>query len=214
MDAARERRLRFRVLGPSDRAEAAAIAGKAFAGNRFYEDAFGLDREGFAAYWDAFLSLALCDRSARVLGVEADGRLEALVVVAYHGFPSAGGALRFVSRLTSRIGLRRAWGYLRFLAGYDRAMRRPRCEERREARGLWLMADPQAARPRVGAALMRFTAGYLRAEGKEILTGFVDAGNVPLLAFYRRLGYRIGPRFRFAGHWATVAELKRGGAPC
>ncbi len=214
MDAVRERGLRFRVLGPSDHAGAAAIAGEAFAGNRFYEDVAGLDREGFAAYWDAFLSLALGDRSARVLGVELDGKLGALVVVAYHGFPSARGAIRFVSKLTPRIGLRRAWGYLRFVAAYDRAMRRPRCEERREARGLWLMADSRTARPRVGAALMRFTAGYLRAEGKEILTGFVDAGNIPLLAFYRRLGYRLGPRFRFAGHWATIAELRSGGAPC
>lgn len=214
MDARRDGALRFRVLGPRDRAEAAAIAGDAFAGNRFYEDAFGLDRKGFAAYWDAFLALALYDRSARVLGADIDGELGAVVVLAYHEFPSAKNACRFVLRLCARIGLRRSWSYLRFVVAYDRAMRRPRAEELRESRGLWLMASPRAARRRAGAALARYAVEHARGEGREISTGFVDAGNEPLLALYRRQGYTIGPRFRFAGHWATVIELRGGGAPC
>ena len=160
------------------------------------------------------MTLALDDRSARVLGVDVDGQLGAVAVVAYHGFPSAGGASRFVWRLLRRIGLGRTLGYLRFAAAYDRAMHRPRAEERREARGLWLMAKPRTGHPRIGAALVRFTAEHARGEAKEICTGFVDAGNEPLLAFYRRLGYRIGPRFRFADHWAVVAELRIGGRSC
>jgi ribosomal protein S18 acetylase RimI-like enzyme len=213
MDARPDGAVRFRVLRPEDRTDAVAIAAEAFAGNRFYEDMFGLDRERFVAYWDAFLALALNDPSARVLGAEADGTLGAVVVLAYHGFPSAAGAVRFLSRLIGRIGLRRTLGYLRFVVAYGRAMRRPRAELRREARGLWLMASPQGARRRLGAAVARFAAAQACGEGRNLCTGFVDAGNAPLLAFYRRMGYGIGPRFRLAGSWAAVIELKSGGSP-
>ena len=107
MNARPDEARRFRVLGPEDRAEAASIAEEAFAGNAFYEDVLGFDREAFTAYWDAFTALALGDRFARVLGVDVGGGLGAVVVVAYHGFPGTGGALRFVARLLARNGLRR-----------------------------------------------------------------------------------------------------------
>jgi ribosomal protein S18 acetylase RimI-like enzyme len=214
MSARPDEALRFRVLGPEDRAEAAAVAAEAFAGNGFYQDALGFDRRAFPAYWEAFIALALGDRCARVLGVELGGELEAVVVVAYDGFPGTGGAFRFVARLLARVGPRRTCAYLHFVASYDRAMRRPRAVRRDEARGLWLMARARGARPRTGASLARFAADRARAEGKRALTGLVDAGNGPLLAFYRRLGYRIGSRFRLAGHWAAVVELELGERPC
>jgi ribosomal protein S18 acetylase RimI-like enzyme len=202
-----ESELSFRVLGPADRAQAATIADKAFAGNPFYEDALGFDAKSFSSYWDAFLSLVLADPGARVFGAEAGGDLGAVLVVAYHGFPEPLRGFRFLVSLLSGIGVRRSLHYLRFVAAYERAMRRPKTDEAREARGLWLMSKPVASHPRIGSALVRFAIGRSAEEGKTLCTGFVDAGNRPLLAFYRRSGFRIGPRFEFSGRWAaTVAR--------
>ena len=207
MDAVPENELSFRLLGPVDRAQAAAIADKAFAGNSFYEDALGFDAEAFSSYWDAFLALALADPSARVFGAETGGDLGAVLVIAYHGFPKPLRGLRFFLALLSGIGARRSLHYLRFVATYGRAMRRPKPDEAREARGLWLMSRPVASHPRIGSALVRFAIARSAEDGKTLNTGFVDAGNRPLLAFYRRSGFRIGPRFIFSSRWAaTVAR--------
>jgi ribosomal protein S18 acetylase RimI-like enzyme len=196
----------FRRLGPRDRGEAVAIAGEAFAGNRFYEESLGFDARAFAAYWDAFLQLALRDPSARVLGVDVDGRLGAVLAIAYQGFPGPWRGLCFILSLLRRIGLRRTLTYLRFVADYERAMHQPETDASREARGLWLMARSRANHPRIGSALARFVVAYVSAEGRDLCTGFVDAGNVPLLAFYRRIGFRIGPFFPFHGRWAVRVE--------
>jgi len=198
--------LSFRRLGPCDRGEAAGIACEAFAGNQFYEESLGFDARAFAAYWDAFLRLALRDPWARVLGVDVDGRLGAVLAVGYEGFPGRWSGLCFIVSLFRRIGLRRTLTYLRFVADYERAMHRPETEAGREARGLWLMASPRATHPRIGSALARFVVAYVSAEGRDLCTGFVDAGNVPLLAFYRRIGFRIGPFFPFHGRWAVRVE--------
>jgi ribosomal protein S18 acetylase RimI-like enzyme len=207
---ARAADLRFRRLEPRDHDDAAGIAFEAFAGDRFYEESVGFDADGFARYWDVFLALALRDRGARVYGAEVAGRPAAILVVAHHGFPTPLRGLGFLMTLLARVGPRRTLAYLRFVAAYDRAMRRPRAHEAREARGLWLMASARATRPRVGAALARFVVEQSREEGKSLCTGFVDAGNAPLLAFYRRAGFRVGPRFPFLGRWAVIVERDEG----
>ncbi len=207
MDTVPESELSFRLLGPADGVQAAAIADEAFAGNSFYEDALGFDAKAFSSYWDAFLSLALADPGARVFGAEISGDLCAVLVVAYHGFPAPLRGLRFLLALLSSIGARRSLHYLRFVAAYERAMRRPKPDQAREARGLWLMSRPVASHPRIGSALVRFAIGRMAEDGRTLYTGFVDAGNRPLLAFYRRSGFRIGTRFEFSGRWAaTVAR--------
>lgn len=196
----------FRRLRPGDRSEAAAIAIDAFDGNRFYEESLGFDAGAFARYWDAFLRLALRDSSARVMGVEVDGRLAAVLVLGYHGFPNPWRGLCFLGSLLRRIGPWRTLRYLRFVVDYDRVMARPESDEAREARGLWLMASSRASHPRIGSALARFVVGHALSEGRDLCTGFVDAGNAPLLAFYRRVGFRVGPFFPFHGRWAVRVE--------
>ena len=114
--------------------------------------------------------------------------------------------------MVSRVGPWRALVYLRFVAAYERAMRRPRAQEVREGRGLWLMADRRASHPRIGAALARFAVERAGEDGKSLCTGFVDGDHRSLLAFYRRLGFRVGPLFPFFGRWAVVVERDRGGA--
>ncbi|MBI5836398.1 MAG: hypothetical protein HZB25_04050 [Candidatus Eisenbacteria bacterium] len=202
----------MRRLGPEDRAGAAAIAREAFRGNRFYHRALGLDEDAFAAYWDEFMALALKDPGARVFGAEWRGTLCGVLVAARHEFPQAGAAAVFLLTLARRIGPRGLARYLCFVGAYERAMRRPRAECRLEARGLWLMASPRAA-VRVGPSLMRAAVAAMRDEGCVLYTGFVDADNEALLAFYRRLYFVPGRCFRFAGGWAVIVERREVSSP-
>ena len=89
-------------------------------------------------------------------------------------------------------------------AAHPRAKKDPRADRRREGCGLWLFVDPACRTAGVGAALVTavIDVAYRRA-GKTLYTGFVDAGDARLLAFYRRLGFTISPPFDVGGRAAA-----------
>ena len=197
--------IRFLELGVSHRWAVAAIAQAAFHGSPFYSRALGLDERGFSGYWEEFFEFALRDPNAAVYALEQDGCIVAAVAVAFDGFPSTRPAVRFLTRLLLRIGPMRFVQYVRFVLEYERVMRRPSAERRLEACGLWLFIQPGAG-TRLGPQLLRETTELMRHQGKVLITGFIDASNRALLAFYRRNGFHILPAFEFAGMQAARIE--------
>jgi ribosomal protein S18 acetylase RimI-like enzyme len=196
-----------RSLGPADRAAAARIARDSFCANPFYERALGLQGASFERFWSAFFRLALGDPRCRVMGVECDGDLAGFVVAVRQGFPGTRRGLCYLIELAAGIGPVRVVRYLRFVHAYERAMRRPDPEEATEARCYWLAVRPDRRASLLGSRLVRETARALSREGLRLATGFIDAGNAPLIAFYRRLGFRIGPSFLFPAGPAARIEL-------
>lgn len=197
---------RTRLLAAGDAAAAARLAHEAFGGDPFYERVMGFDARAFVVFWDEFFRLALRDARCRVFGIEASDELLAVLVVTLHGFPAAAHAAGYLRRLLARLGPRRVLRYLRFVRGYERAMRRPPAEEEREARCYWLFVSPTAPMRGLGARLLRAAGVVLHRSGIPVATGFIDAGNERLLRFYRRLGISIGPAFPFLG--ATAARIE------
>lgn len=197
----------FRRLGPSDRGAVAHAASVAFAGSDFYQRVLGLDDDRLARYWHEFFGLALEDPSARVFALEHEGRMVAALATAYDGFPRPLRGVRFLLRLLRALGVKAWLRYLRFAGAYMRAMHRPTQERLIEACGLWLFVDPAAGGGGLGSDLVRSSIAAARAEGKALITGFADAGNGPLLTFYRRLGFRVMPEFPFLGERAARIEL-------
>lgn len=209
-------------LSRADAGQAARIFAAAFRGNRFYRAALGFDDGAFAGYWECLMALALRDPGARALGIRLGGRLYGVLLCGVHGFPTPRNGTRFLLGLARRVGPRRWLRYLRFVVEYDRAMHRPAAERRLECRGLWLAVDPAAPAPGLGAALVRECTRRMCAEGRPLITAFVDAGNRPLLVLYRRLGFTTLRQVPCAGLSAAILELRAdapaprrgGGAPC
>ena len=198
---------RIRLLRGEDAPIAARLAHEAFQHNAFYERVMGLDARAFGGYWCEFFRLALGDPRCRVYGISARDELQGALVVALHGFPGTARGARFLWRLLARVGPRRLLHYLRFVRGYERVMRRPASEMQREARCYWLFVSPSAPVRGLGSRLFRAAVAALHGEGFDLATGFVDAGNGPLLQLYRRLGLAIGPTFRFLGVDAVRVEI-------
>jgi ribosomal protein S18 acetylase RimI-like enzyme len=201
--------VRFRRLGAADRAAVARIAGAAFAGNRFYETALGMSPGDLPVYWDALFQLLLTDSHAVVYGLEHGPSLVAATALALPGFPSPLRGARFLVALTRGLGVHHLVRYLRFVHAYERAMRRSAPQASREARAYWLFVDPRAARAGAGSRLVREAMDALCALGYTLYTGFVDASNDALLAFYRRHGFAVLPAFDFFGSRAARIECRR-----
>jgi ribosomal protein S18 acetylase RimI-like enzyme len=210
--------VRLRRLRPADRAAVSSIAAAAFAGNRFYEAALGMNARDLPVYWDALFQLLLADPRAAVYALERDTSVIAATAVVFAGFPSPGLALRFLGDLVRRLGVRHVIRYLRFVRAYERAMRSPAAEGSAEARAYWLFVDPRAGSAGAGSRLVREVMAVLSALGYTLYTGFVDASNRPLLAFYRRHGFTVLPAFDFFGHRAARIERRPSAreepAPC
>lgn len=202
--------IEVRRLRRADGEAASRIAARTFRDDPFYRGSLGFDPSAFDAYWRLFLPLAIEDPAGRVYALERAGRLLGLLIACHNRFPSPGRGLLFLLRLLRRIGFRRTLRYLRFVAAYDRAMRRPASERRCEARGLWLLTVPGAGSPGLGLRLVREAIRRQREEGKTIYSGFASAANPRLLDFYRRLGFRLSDPFPFAGGTAVTFE-NRGG---
>ncbi len=202
-----------RRLRAADVPAAAGILGTAFRGNRFYAAALGFDDACFARYWEAFVDLAIADPAGLAFGIESGGRLAGVLLCGTDRFPGPGRGARFLWRVLHGVGWRRWLGYLRFVVGYERLMHRPAAERRLEVRGLWLAVRRDVREPGVGGALVRSALETIRDIGKPLVTGFVDAGNCPLLAFYRRLGFSTLRRVPFAGFEVAVVERRLGPAP-
>jgi ribosomal protein S18 acetylase RimI-like enzyme len=169
-------------------------------------------------YWDALFQLLLADPRAAVYALERDTSVIAATAVVFAGFPSPGLALRFLGDLVRRLGVRHVIRYLRFVRAYERAMRSPAAEGSAEARAYWLFVDPRAGSAGAGSRLVREVMAVLSALGYTLYTGFVDASNRPLLAFYRRHGFTVLPAFDFFGHRAARIERRPSAreepAPC
>ena len=209
--------LRVRELGPADLDRAISLASETFSRHAFYRSALGLEPAAFDAYWEEFLPLALYDPSARLFGLDVEGRLSGLLLVGTRGFPSPLRAGTFLFRLLRRVGPRPWFRYLRFALAYEKVLSRPRAERRREARGLWLLVSPDAEGVGRGSALLRASRERMAAEGKTLITGLMDAGDPRLRTFYRRLGFELSPPFPFFGRTAAcIVQVvsPEGGAPC
>jgi RimJ/RimL family protein N-acetyltransferase len=89
-------------------------------------------------------------------------------------------------------------------------MARPLPERRIEVCGLWLFARKGSAG--LGADLLRRTITALSERGYRLVTGFIDAGNRPLVRLYRQLGFTISPTFKFLGLDAATIEIWSGPA--
>jgi GNAT superfamily N-acetyltransferase len=201
-------RARVRELGPEDAAEAAALASAAFSRNRFYQRALGFHAPAFDVYWREFLPLAMRDPGARVFGLEVSGRPEGLLVIGTQGFPSPRRAIPFLGRILVGVGPARFARFLYFLRTYERVMKLCGEDRRREARGLWLLVSPRAGGGGRGSFLVRSVMERMAAEGKPAITGLLDAGNLKLCSFYRRMGFVLGPPFPFFGGTASTLVLR------
>jgi GNAT superfamily N-acetyltransferase len=199
-----------RLMRPDDLGVAIGLASAAFRENRFYQAAMGFDPARFDAYWRCFLSLAAGDPGARIFVLEIEGRVAGLLVAGFGTFPSARRALVFLVRLLAGIGPARFVRYLAFTRRYAALMRRPRAEHALEARGLWLLVAPGLRRAGLGLLLLRSAISTLRGEGKTLFTGLLDAGDGRLVDFYRRAGFRVGPRIPMGGGTAAVFEQRVG----
>ena len=200
--------LRLRRLGPADSSRVAQVAAGAFQDSGFYLRALGLDRRELARYWEAFFRLALDDRQVRVFALEDDaGQMLAGLAVAYQGFPQPVRGVGFLLRLLRVIGPGAWLRYVGFVRAYQRVMHRPAREHGVEARGLWLFVQPDARRQWLGSTLVHEGIAAVGQDGKTLMTGFVDAGNRPLLAFYRRLGFSVSSPVSFRGLTAATIEL-------
>lgn len=189
----------LRVLGSADRDRIAPIAAAAFGGIEFYAAVLGLPAERQGRFFDALFRLLLRDPRARVYGLERDGRLVAGAAIVFAGFPRPRHALAFLWTLRRELGLPRVLRYLRFVRAYDRVMRPAPDDAQREARAYWLFADPEAMSVRNGSELVRRAMADLESDGWGVVTGFVDAANTRLLAFYRRQGFTVSDPFPFLG---------------
>jgi len=171
--------------------------------------ALGFNQRQLAAYWRSFFRLALADPAVRVFALEDEsGDVMAAVAVAYQGFPSPANGLRFLARLLCEIGPAGWLRYLRFAQAYGRVMRRPAHERRREACGLWLFVRSEARGLWLGSTVVREAIDALSREGKSLITGFVDAGDRQVVAFYRRLGFVVSHPFPFRGLTAATIEFR------
>lgn len=200
--------IRFRQLGPGDKDAVARLAAAAFHGNSFYEKALGLDARRLDLYWHAFFDLSLGDPGAAVFGLEQDGELKAATAMAFDGFPKIPRALRYLWTLHRHLGTGPLMRYLRFVRAYERAMKRPAWEPGSEARGLWLFVKPTARKAGLGSHLVKYAIEAVRARGKTLVTGFIDASNRPLDRYYRSLGFTVSSPFPFAGLQAACIELR------
>jgi len=193
----------LRVLGSSDRDHVARVAAAAFGGDEFYSVVLGLNQDQQRRYWFALFDLLLTDPRACVYGLERDSRLVAATAVVFAGFPQPRRALRFLWVLLRELGLGCLLRYLRFVHAYERVMRRSPADAVHEARAYWLFVDPDAAARRNGSELVRRARADLQDRGWRLVTGFVDASDGPLLAFYRRLGFSVSDPFPFFGRQAA-----------
>ncbi|MBE0591604.1 MAG: hypothetical protein IH616_04305, partial [Gemmatimonadales bacterium] len=189
----------LRVLGPGDRDRIARIAAAAFGGIEFYVTVLGLDAERQRRFFGALFHLMLRDSRARVYGLERDGRLVAATALVFAGFPQPRNALNFLWTLLRELGLLWVLRYLRFVRAYDRVMRPAPGDAAREVRAYWLFVDPEAMSVRHGSELVRRTLADVESQGWGLVTGFVDASNTLLLAFYRRFGFTVTDPFPFLG---------------
>ena len=196
--------MQIEPLRPSDVPRVARVATQAFAGHAFYRDVVGLTDAQFARYWRAFFRLSAADPGAMVIAAYDGDRLVGAIAMAFDGFPRAGRTVGFLATLLVRLGPAAWLRYTRFVLRYLRAMHRPRADRRREGCGLWLFVDPACRTAGVGAALITavIDVAYRRA-GKTLYTGFVDASDARLLAFYRRLGFTVSPPFDVGGRPAA-----------
>jgi hypothetical protein len=194
------------------------LATAVFSCNRFYRRALGFDTAAFAAYWDEFFTWVIKEDSVRVVAASAAGRILAVLVAADSRFPTWISGLRFVIRLARRIGPVRIWAYLQFAAAYQRFMHQPAAEQRREVRGLWLMASPGAYPVSLGRQLVRHTMQEESQGRPVVFTGMIDGRDARLAHFYQRLGFDVGPAMPFRGRLAARIELRRqqcrGGVAC
>lgn len=197
--------IRFLALNASHRQAVATIAHAAFRDSPFYAQTLGLDESAFSHYWGEFFELALRDPNATVYALERDGEIVAALALAFDGFPSIWLAVWFLTRLLLRIGFAKLVRYVRFALEYERVMRRPAREHGLEARGLWLFVEPSAG-SRLGSRLVREVTELVRLRGKLLTTGFIDASNRALIAFYRRNGFRVLPSFELSGMRAARIE--------
>jgi GNAT superfamily N-acetyltransferase len=208
MRAREEGTIRVRALRATELGEASGIAAEAFREDAFYQRALGLDARAFDVYWRLFLPMACADPGARVFALEVSGRLAGLLVAGLEAFPRPGRALRFVAGLGRRIGLIRLVRYLRFVAAYESAMRRPPEERVVEARGLWLLVARRSTSAGLAPLLLRAAIEELSGEGKSLFTGLMDAGQPALARLYRRAGFAVSPSFPFRGGSASKIELR------
>jgi GNAT superfamily N-acetyltransferase len=195
-------------MRPTDLGVATALASAAFRENRFYQAAMGFDPARFDVYWRRFLSLAAGDPHARIFVLEIEGRVAGLLVVGFGSFPSPRGALTFLVCLLAGIGPVGFLRYLAFARRYAGLMHRRRADRALEARGFWLLIAPGLRRAGLGLLLLRSAIAALRAEGKTLFTGLMDASDPRLADFYRRAGFRVGPQIPMGGGTAAVFEQR------
>jgi GNAT superfamily N-acetyltransferase len=203
-----EKDLVFCELDAQDLKAAAKLATRIFAENQFYRSIMGLDASGIAAYWHEFIPLVLKDQNSRLLGAKVRGQLRGFIVANNTHFPSFHNGLQFLFRLGRRIGLLSLLRYLRFVKWWSGLMRRPPEEQRVEMRGTWILVDKRKRGALLGIQLARWAMEVGYREGKSIFTGFADAGNRGLLAFYRRLGFTMSEPHAFGATRAVTLERR------
>lgn len=197
----------FCELKAVDLSAASRLASEVFAQNRFYQEVIGFDPISFKAYWQEFLHLVLDDPNSRLLGAKVSGELRGFVVANNTHFPSLPNGLRFLFKLGRRIGALRLLRYLRFVTWWEGFMRRPREEQRVEMRGTWILVGRQRRSALLGIQLARWAMNIAQQEGKTLITGFADAANHGLVAFYRRLGFKVSDPQTFRRRKAVRLEF-------
>jgi ribosomal protein S18 acetylase RimI-like enzyme len=192
-------RIRVRPMMSGDLEAAEAIATAGFVGNDFYRTLLGLDARQFRAYWARFLPFVLHHPASRSFVLEIDGEPRGVLASAFSGFASPARGIAFAAGLAPRIHPGAMLRYLGFVRFYEALMQVPPIDRVQEARGLWLAVDRRRGEPPLGALLLRGAVDALRAEGKTFMTGMADGSSTGILAFYRRLGFRLEDPVFFRG---------------
>jgi hypothetical protein len=198
----------FCELDAQDLKVAVELAARVFAQNQFYQSIMGLDDSSMAAYWHEFIPLVLKDDNSQLLGAKVGGELRGFVVANNTHFPAFYNGIRFLFRLGRRTGLLRLLRYLRFVKRWTGLMRRPPEEQRVEMRGTWILVERGRRDALLGIQLARWAMEVGRQQGKTIFTGFADAENRGLVAFYRRLGFTVSEPQVFGTARAVILERR------
>lgn len=203
-------------LTAEDLPDVARIADNAFSRHPFYQTVLGFDAVDFACYWKLFLPLAIEDPSAHLFGLKAGGRCVAMAITADEHFPSPRRALFFLFRLLLRVGPGKLFRYLRFVAAYERVMRRAPSAGGNPVRALWLSVARSGQGIGLGRYLARAAQSALAVRGETLFLGLIDGSDERLIRFYRRLGFQVGEPFLLFGRPAARIEMRRrgGSQPC
>jgi GNAT superfamily N-acetyltransferase len=182
---------RIRVLGADDLDSLQELSMRVTEATPFFSAVFGLSPTEMAHYWTVLNRELTASPESLILGLEADGKLQAVISLCSTRFPGMRGALRLVIGLALRLGLRSFLSYWRGVIAYERLLKLEGDARSRTLRGLWFYVAPSAQHQGYGWTLGRFVTSLVGSWGFSDIQGACDGENEKLRAFYTSHGARF-----------------------